>query len=459
MTEKQITGNIGRGEGRTSKLSLEERLGLPFLDDSLNASQTIAYLHGQRERFSGGIAWKGGIGGEYSFVGVLGILRSIEKGKVTVSELTPNIKLAVVEALFMAGAVPPIGKEELEELRKKAEEDLARKVNSVLVPAMHGLSRRSLTPKRTVLLATAMATVAGAGMILYHPDLVATKLQNESQSALSSEELLAVKTAKPQASDLSSESPPVLEDLGSILKAFEPKPTPIPLVESIPSAEGSPYNLWGIDFADPSQAITVEWNYPEILVLNNGKPLGFSDFADAKDSQAKFSACVHHLDWECTMTLNRKVFVSAHTGWNGEVMLPMEEFRAFLEGGSKEHPNERLPEEERLRREQLLEKYRPTITQGTLRVSAQAAIVRIEEADRDGIYEDWNTLEDVALKYDPALGSSLNVTEPYVDFITCGWRIPGDRLSPKHHSAFSSSIYNLFLGEAAPVTFIPTPKT
>lgn len=458
MTEKPLAETIGRDERTASLRMLEERLGLSFLGDPENARETIALLLQAKEKFEVEQAWRGGVAGEYSISDVLAILTGVDCGQISMQRIAPNPKLAILEALIYAGEKPPAA-EDVAELRRLAEDAVSRNISRALIPAIHGLSRRGLTKNRAILLAVAMATVAGAWTLLNLPDwLIPSQQNNEPRVALAADGQALI-PGESQIADQSFAGSSLLEGLSSLFESEVLEPTPIPLVESLPSAEDSPLNLWGgIDLSDSTQAITIEWDAPEIVALNNGEPLGGSIFANPKDSQAEFYNCLYHFGLECSMALNGKVFVLAHSSWNGENMLSMEEIRAFLEGGSRENLNERLPAEERLRREQLLESNRPTITQGTHRVSAQAAIVRIEEADRDGVLRDSNTLERVALAYEPELGTIINLARPYLDLITCGWRLSGDRLSPKYHSPFSSSIYNLFLGEApTAVSLTPTP--
>ncbi|OGY20390.1 MAG: hypothetical protein A2900_04920 [Candidatus Chisholmbacteria bacterium RIFCSPLOWO2_01_FULL_50_28] len=446
-------------EHRLSNAGMVDLSFLESRDGAIMAWRTLKY---EEDRFAPD--WRGGVHGSYSLEDIRAVIqRFFAKEPSSLRRVSLDSQYAIAQAFRVLGA--PYTDESLSAMRDRVLSEIEHKTthgrtdteelepsvaqNSVLVPAIHGLAHKRLNRKRGLLLAAAFATVAGTWAVVNQTDWL-----NPSQEGGS----LASTTGDGQVSDpgeaVASESDlsgsALLEGLAPLFDAIQPEPTPVPLVESLPSAENNPCVLWGgIDFCDPSQAITVEWDSPEIREVRNGEPLRINFFPEPKANGSQFaSQCLTSLGIDCSMALEGKVIVGVHSSWNGEEMLAMEAFRTFLEGGTKQNPDIMLPAEERERREYLLESVRPTITQGTLRVSAKASILRIEEAHRDGVYEDWNTAQDTALLYEPDLRASINLDRRYVDVVTCGWRLPGDRLSPKNHNAASSSIYNLFLGEA-----------
>ncbi|MBI4153545.1 hypothetical protein HY503_00895, partial [Candidatus Woesebacteria bacterium] len=269
-----------------------------------------------------------------------------------------------------------------------------------------------------------------------------------------------VSDSQPRTSEILESNSPVrlpsfISDIG---KSVAEVVKPIPKVEELGIKREGPFTLWGVDFSDSEVGFKLAWDSPEVLEKNNGQPLELILYPVAKSSTARFpSECLYSADLDCALAFDNFILIGGHSSSprnsQGErVDLAMEPLRYFLEGKKMGENSQHWNVEERDFRQSLLENQadRPNLIYDGQAITQPAiAFVRIQEAFRDDIYRDWSKAVEAALRADPTLATKINLEAPVVVLATCGWRLPGDKLSPNNQNWFTSSVYLAFIGEPA----------
>lgn len=438
-------------------IELETHIAQKYSESEL-AGIAKGRLWKNEDKFFGQEQWRGGIGKQFTFDDVIAVLSGIESKSISTKKLTPNTNLAITQALRQA-EVEEISDSMIADLRSEARNEVRRmyRVQNGRHPEAKAekielqKSKRKWGWKVTVPIIPVLALAAYAGRELINSYSDSGVRDSQSRTSEVSEE--------PRDEQSESNSSVRLPSfLSNISQSVEEAIRPIPKVEELDVKREGPFKLWGIDFSDSERGFRIVWNSPEVLDRNNGQPLEIILYPVTKTSTARFpSECLYSADLDCALAFDDFIIIGGHSSSprNSEgtrVDLAMEPLRYFLEGKKMGESSQHFNLEERILRQTLLENQdeRPNIIYNGEAVTQPAvAFVRIQEAYRDEIYRDWSKAVEAALVADPTLATKINLEKPLAVLATCGWRLPGDKLSPNNQNWFTSSIYLAFIGEAA----------
>lgn len=451
---------FGRSSMGTSSVEFQTPsnglLNLSPLQDRTNYYQTIEFLNRSKSKFHEA-GWKGGVeteNGRYTHDDVISLATDIYQGNISPQLVSANEKLALAQASQFAGADIP--DKHLARLHERAQ--IEYKITQDLESAKSTKKRPSMKWVGRVVVPTVTLAVAFAASEAFQSPKTDSDIGagNEPRVSEVGPLLDGAQPDTERQSGISGFFSQVGEKVESVVKK-------VPNVEDLESSIEK-FDLWGFDLNDPENPLTISWDSPEIVALNNGEPLEFtvSPIENLVGNHLS-TQCYSNSAMECSAAFDGFILIQAHSSLNNGKELAMESERNFLEGGVEVTRSEDedgvkeerqvdlltfLKPEERETRRLLLERRVP-LTQGEHEAKAQVAVVRIEERYVwPKLYNDQSIMVEEALKIDPTLPERINLERPLAVFFTCGWRLPGDKLSHENVNWYSSSMYLFFVGEA-----------
>lgn len=420
----------------------------PFRDKN-NFREAICFLNKARARFDEE-NWKGGLeinGWRQSIEDVGKTLVDINRGR----GVTVNSLLATAEAFNFAGV--EIKEDLLVYLRKKAHQE---------VKNIQAAKKEVEARERTESLRRKLKIVASAGAIslipiavalaakpweAYLPVQVGPSVGNNNDPVAAEISPLLFETSQEDVDRQEAGRTSWLSGIGESIESIVVKPPP--LVAELGSERDEPFHLWRFNFADKETGATFEWNYSGVVDANGGIPISFTvrpqSYSDRKTSSY---SCLNDIEQDCLFFINGTNTLTIHTNWVADERGSAQDWGYFIEGGSKEEPNHYFSEEVRSERTRLLEQDGVTLIQGNHEARAEVAIVRVEQGDKQKIYNDLSQALAVALEYDPDIGTRVNLDKPFLVALTCGRLLPGDKRSGDNENITTSSVYVFVIGEA-----------
>lgn len=462
-TERQL-GRSSMGTGSVEfQTPSDGLLDLSPLQDRRNYHQTLVFLNKARRQFEEE-DWKGGVetkNGRYTLDDVKNLATDIYRGNISPQLVSANQQLAIVEASQFAGA--QIKDDLITYLKRKAgqEETLLRA--SKVKPERKPKPLRLFTPKLKHLGPLAVAGIAAGGYFSLNTSQKDIQSQDETSPKVAQIFDSPNKSPKEDIPEENAESS-VLDFVESI---FVKK---IPKVEELEVKREGQFKFWGIDFSvqkeiageiKKDEIIRLTWE-GEGVTAKRGSSLKIVSAPLAIESGVSFpDYCLKRTELDCVLAFEKFAVSGGHSGVvehvnkegiTEKIELTSEAVRAFVEGHKflKDGTySEALTSQEREAIIALLEKEeeRPILSQGEVQVKVAVAVVRIEEAYRDDVYKNWSKLDEVVRARDPDLGDKINLDAPHFYWVISGRLLNGDKPSAENHSAYSSSIIVLALGE------------
>jgi hypothetical protein len=463
MVERRITTNLYNNSEEFQK-SGDSLLDLTPLMDKGNFDLTISLLNKKKANFESA-DWKGGVeteDGRYSFEDVKKIITDVNQGDVSPHLLSANQRLAFAEALIFAGAKIPNKERLIARLRERA----VREEKITHAPEIEKPQKAKVSKRWTWKLALAAPPVAALALAFASKPWESARSSNEDLISQSNEPRITnAGTINEIPNDNDAEESGLSNLFNQVGSAVESVVQRVPNVEELESSVAD-YNLWDFDLNDPENPLTISWESDEVAGSNYQERLEFtlSPIENAVGNHLA-TQCFTNSEIECSIAFDNFIVAEGHSSISRGVELAMERVRGFLEGGIEvtekvvngvteitrmANLSKLLNPEEREVQRLMLESKRATLKQGDHEANAQVAIVRIEEKFVwPRLYNDLSTTVEEALRTDPTLPQRINLERPFGIFFTCGWRLPGDELSSETVKWYSSSMYLIFVGEAA----------
>lgn len=440
--------------------------------------ETIGFLNAAKEKFEE-INWQGGLDPKLDFLGIRNLVTDIYRGNTSSHFVTTNERLALAQAIVFAYKPREVKQEFvdfIEKLREKAQREKTARLASSWLQTAQELEEQLKGPKNKRWLRKAALVIPPLALVTVY---TGNKLMNSYSDEGISDSQSRTSEISEEVSDgqLASNSPIRLPSfLSNIGESIQEVVNRIPLVEELNEEDDDQYTRWGFTFVlpevsegeekDPSKFIIFEWQSDKVIEANGGI-LEAILYPQIDTGGRSFGwECLHTPDKDCSKAIDNFIIIGGHSGVvtnkKGELVeLAMEPIRAFIEGHKLQYKlqedgnyllyytDDTLAREEREQKMDLLEEERPSITQEEDNAKAQVAVVRIEEIDRDKVYNDWNRVVEIALKYEPNLGESINLQRGGLILAISGRRIAGDNLSGQNHYEYTSSLILIFVGEPA----------